>query len=291
MAFSSSSLFLLLVGIAVLQRRCDAFSNPRGNDRCLTPPAKERMTTPTTCFKPTSAESIRSINKIALSASDNSNNGGGMHFERPDPEILLSAKDDTTQKLAIAAIVAGITAGTAVSVNILNGLETILPTSIYEPFYTVLPIVIGTAIGAAGIAHFAIEDSFTAWVPPIGTWGGLWQVPAPGAKQLGLTYEQYHNRWTGIAEIGGALLLILGRFGIIVLSTNVNPTILDGLHVPAFLLFLLVAAVTPANTYMFTHDPDIPRIPPLPYPWGHAARAAIQCLLLAVCWKWATTGI
>lgn len=93
----------------------------------------------------------------------------------------------------------------------------------------------------------------------------------------GLTYEQYHSYWTGIAEIGGGILLIMGRFGFIVPS----------IQIPAALLFLLVAAATPANNYMFTHDPDVPRIPPLPYPWGHAARGTLQVLLLAVFWKWA----
>jgi len=215
--------------------------------------------------------------------ANNENDDGGTTIPipttttRPDPAVLLSSADQNTQKLGIAAIVGGLTAGTAVSGQVLNYLEVVLPTSLYDPFYTVLPVVLGTVIAAAGVAHFAIEDTFTSFVPPRGTWGGLWQVPAPGAEQLGITYEQYHNYWTGIAEIGGGILLIMGRFHIVV----------PNIQIPAALLFLLVAAVTPANTYMFTHDPDVPRIPPLPYPWGHAARGTLQIVLLAVFWKWA----
>jgi len=215
-----------------------------------------------------------------LWANVNENDDGGNTIPttvRPDPAELLSSGDENTQKLGIAAIVGGLTAGTVVSGQILNSLEVLLPASVYDPFYTVLPVVLGAAITAAGVAHFAIEDTFTSFVPPRGTWGGLWNVPAPGAQQLGLTYEQYHSYWTGIAEIGGGILLIMGTFDVIVPS----------IQVPAALLFLLVAAVTPANTYMFTHDPDVPRIPPLPYPLGHVARGTLQCVLLAVFWKWA----
>ena len=46
---------------------------------------------------------------------------------RPDPSILISAKDDETQKLAVLGIGAGILAGTAAVVNILNFLDDILP--------------------------------------------------------------------------------------------------------------------------------------------------------------------
>eukprot|EP00977_Amphora_coffeiformis_P003801 scaffold765_cov160-Amphora_coffeaeformis.AAC.2 len=122
---------------------------------------------------------------------------------------------------------------------------------------------------AAGVAHFAMKDTFTAMVPPKGTWGGLWQVPAPGADKLGLTYEEFHSYWSGICEIGGGILLIIGGF-------NQSP------QFPAFLLFLLTAAVTPANIYMATHDAQAPGLPPIPYPWGHIGRFAAQSVLLGL---------
>ena len=190
--------------------------------------------------------------------------------ERPDPSVLLSAQPEKFQRLGFVAICVSILVGTVFVVNLLSGLENLLPDGWFEVWRDFTwPLPFGLIFSAAGVAHFAMKDTFTAMVPPKGTWGGLWQVPAPGADKLGLTYEEFHTYWSGICEIGGGILLIIGGF-------NQSP------HLPAFLLFLLTATVTPANIYMATHDAQAPGLPPIPYPWGHIGRFAAQSVLLGL---------
>ena len=98
------------------------------------------------------------------------------------------------------------------------------------------------------------------------------------SEQLNLTYAQYHSFWTGIAEILVGTSLILTTSGVLGEQFN-NPTI------PAGLMYLLTLIVTPANIYMYTHNPVVPRIPPLPYPYGHVGRGVLQMALLAVFYK------
>jgi uncharacterized membrane protein len=196
---------------------------------------------------------------------------------RPDPSVLLSARDDVTQRLGFGAIVVGLAMGTYACVQVLALIENLLPTGWFDAWrYYTWTLPMGAIFVLAGITHFAFKDTYAAFVPPPGTWGGLWQIPAPGAEKLGLTYEEYHSYWTGVAEVGGGLLLILSGFPF----DMIVPTPL-----PASLLFLLTVAVTPANIYMFTHDVQPPRLPPIPYPEGHAFRGLMQCVLLSIFWK------
>eukprot|EP00527_Entomoneis_sp_CCMP2396_P000663 CAMPEP_0198151748 /NCGR_PEP_ID=MMETSP1443-20131203/56959_1 /TAXON_ID=186043 /ORGANISM="Entomoneis sp., Strain CCMP2396" /LENGTH=279 /DNA_ID=CAMNT_0043817531 /DNA_START=29 /DNA_END=868 /DNA_ORIENTATION=- len=193
--------------------------------------------------------------------------------ERPDPAVLLSAQSESRQRFGFVAICITVAIGTYVTVDALDFVEWVLPDGYYELWRDFTwPVPLGLVYLAAGVAHFAMKESFLPMVPPLGTWGGLWQVPAPGADKLDLSYEEYHTYWTGVCEAGGGLLLIIG-------GLNQAP------QVPAFLLFLLTAAVTPANIYMATHDILPPGLPPVPYPLGHFYRGILQCVLLAFFYK------
>ena len=126
---------------------------------------------------------------------------------RPDPAILVSAKPEAEQKLWIAGIGAGIAAGVAVLVALISAIDPLLPADVVSFVGNANAVLIGLFFAGLGVAHFAVKDAFTGVVPPLGTWGGLWQVPAPGAEELKLSYAEYHVAWTGVAEVGGGLLL------------------------------------------------------------------------------------
>jgi len=218
------------------------------------------------------------FDKPDFSQSDNWDNGNEFAMEkpRPDPSILLASQEPINQQIGFVAIFVSVLFATVLMVNILTGFEHILPKGWFDTMRDFTwPLGLGLIFSAAGASHFTLKESFMSIVPPPGTWGGLWNIPAPGAQDLGLTYEEYHTYWTGIAELAGGLLLIGAGTGIFWFVP---------VKVPAFLLFLLLLCVTPANIYQFTHDAIMEGTPPIPYPEGHVFRGFLQALLLAMFW-------
>eukprot|EP00751_Fragilariopsis_kerguelensis_P019936 CAMPEP_0170884654 /NCGR_PEP_ID=MMETSP0734-20130129/35168_1 /TAXON_ID=186038 /ORGANISM="Fragilariopsis kerguelensis, Strain L26-C5" /LENGTH=256 /DNA_ID=CAMNT_0011269427 /DNA_START=12 /DNA_END=779 /DNA_ORIENTATION=- len=233
--------------------------------------------------------SIVTVTKSFVIIPDRNHNNNYLHMQkkqpqdpfdvpRPDPSILISAKPPDEQKLWITGLSASLVVGTSLLVTILSTIEQkVLPdNSWFGTLGNVGTIPLGVIFAAIGAAHFAKPETFTSIVPPKGTWGGLWQVPAPGADKFGVTYEEYHTYWSGLAELLGGLLLAASGFGLVPVTIQ---------QFDAFLMLILTLAVTPANIYMATHDAQMEGgPPPMAYPDAHIFRGVIQIILLADFW-------
>ena len=149
----------------------------------------------------------------------------GIVFERPDPSTLIAAKPGSEQQDFVFAISGAIVFGTFIFINLLSGLENLLPDGWFAAWrdYT-WPLGLGLIFTAAGISHFTVKQAFCNIVPPYGCWGGLWKVPYP--EFLGLSYEEFHTYWTGIAEIAGGLFLIAAGYGIVDISPSIPSALL-----------------------------------------------------------------
>lgn len=96
--------------------------------------------------------------------------------------------------------------------------------------------VLGLTYVAAGAAHFGLHQGFVDMFPHKNAWGFF---NLPGSPS-------FHVNWTGAAEILGGLGI---ASALLPLDTPewITPAAAWG-------IFLLTAAVTPANTYMWTHN-------------------------------------
>ena len=132
--------------------------------------------------------------------------GGPPVVERPSPDILLSARDDQTQQLGFAAICGGTWSAPLSGVAGLDAAESVPADGWFGAWRDHVAAAARRHLRGGGRGAFHVADAI-AIVPPKGTWGGLWQVPAPGAEELNLSYAEYHCYWTGVAEFLGGVVL------------------------------------------------------------------------------------
>jgi uncharacterized membrane protein len=202
---------------------------------------------------------------------------GAQSSEHAVPVELVRNWDDRSQQVAFVTAFGLLGLGTIGAIALWDHVA--LPLLGAEYFrtiqHTIFPLLFGSIFALVGVAHFVYVENFARIVPPYGTWGGLWRVPAPGHTALGISYAEYHSYWTGVVECLGGLWLLY--------ATLVGED--TAVVAPATLLFLLTIGVTPANVYMFTHHASPGgMIPPLSYPYGHLARFILQCGLLSNFW-------
>eukprot|EP00879_Flechtneria_rotunda_P021414 GHRR01022571.1.p1 GENE.GHRR01022571.1~~GHRR01022571.1.p1 ORF type:complete len:255 (+),score=58.54 GHRR01022571.1:124-888(+) len=214
---------------------------------------------------------------IVQSAGTEVNTGPEYPWAQPAYlDAAVSQLPDSQQAAAVAAITAVIAAGTALNTSVLGpAVSAHLPDFLQVTRTSWFPL--GPIFIAAGVAHFTELQGFLNMYPHQGAWG-IWYLPGS---------PKFHVQWTGVAEILGGLGLMLGALPFEFVPPWLSPASALG-------LFLLTAAVTPANIYMYTHNAPGP-LPqdaaPGAIPWqGHAARGVMQMLLLSALWGIATAS-
>ena len=150
----------------------------------------------------------------------------------------------------------------AVSTALLRPLFHAIPDVPIMGEYLWHPELIGPIFILAGVSHFFVEE-FIDIFPPIGTWGGLWQLPGSA---------KFHVYCTGFAEAGGGLGLLLSK------SVLHNDALFSTF---AALLLGLSVAVYPANFYMYTHGKQLPKGVEMDNT-SHAGRFVAQIVLCGV---------
>ena len=129
------------------------------------------------------------------------------------------------QAAALAAIFAALGLGTALLVSFH-----------VPPVGTPGALFLGATFVAAGVAHFTAHDAYCTMMPPQGAWGGIWRLPGSAS---------FHVTWSGLAEIGGGVGLLLGSVPAV--ADDVAPWLRPA---AALGLFALTVAVTPSNVLM-----------------------------------------
>jgi uncharacterized membrane protein len=182
---------------------------------------------------------------------------------------VISAMPPAKQAASVAAAWGGIAAVTAVACGAVGPfLASSFPG--YMEWSRGLWPVLGLTYVLAGAAHFALPKGFEDMYPHEGAWG-FWYLPGT---------PDFHVKWTGVAEVLGGVGMASA------LVTGDTPIS----QISALGLFILTIAVTPANTYMWSHNAPGP-LPENPdeamlsmEKEAHLARAALQVLLLSITW-------
>mmetsp|Transcript_26994 Transcript_26994/g.43238 ORF Transcript_26994/g.43238 Transcript_26994/m.43238 type:complete len:296 (+) Transcript_26994:77-964(+) len=183
----------------------------------------------------------------------------------------VSSLPESTQAASVFAVWAGLAGLTALACGTVGpALSDAFPE--YMAWSRGTWPVLGVTYIAAGAAHFGVKQGFLDMFPHKGAWG-FFNIPGS---------PSFHVTWTGVAEV-------LGGVGI---ASALLPLDTPDWITPAAAwgMFLLTLAVTPANTYMWSHNAP----GPLPedadesmavLPWyGHLARGLLQVLLLSITW-------
>ncbi|CAM9497360.1 unnamed protein product [Chrysoparadoxa australica] len=219
-------------------------------------------------------------------------------IEPVDPDSLpispsgFNALDKQVQALGVGGIFLGLAAGTVAAHEGGAALTDALPW--LDASRGPGAIFLGLIFMAAGVSHFTLHEDFAAMVSYslhtspgpnsylTGSIAVILHLQYPGKGSWGIWYlpgsASFHVNWTGVAEVLGGLGLAMGQLG-------VGPPGL--MQAAAAALFGLVVAVTPANTFMFSHGIRFPKDGPEVPVAGHVVRYIAQMLLLAQLWGYA----
>ena len=130
----------------------------KGVDGFISPTTPRRYSVQSLASEVPHSSSSRS-RKVKLNSQPP--NGMPEYYERPDPAILIASKPGPEQQDAVFAISAALVIGAIVMVQLLSGLETILPNGWFGAWrdYT-WPVGLGAIFTAAGVSHFTMTNAF-----------------------------------------------------------------------------------------------------------------------------------
>ena len=99
---------------------------------------------------------------------------------RPGPSILISTRPGKEQHEFVFDISGAVVVGTILTISFLSGFEDLIPNGWFAAWRDFTrPLGLDLIFAVAGVSHFTVANAF---FNTVSRWGGLWQVPAPGAR-------------------------------------------------------------------------------------------------------------